>query len=165
LVDPLRPDEEAAPRLFFAAEPDFFDAVFTLPLAAPFAPDRVFEAELVAFEELLVPPRDALRALAFEVPLAVLPAFVPADRPAPPFAADERFDAVEAVRFVPTAAERFFAAPVEARPAEPRLALDDVRRADVPFVAAPRFEPREPDAASRATNLKKRLVCPEPISS
>jgi hypothetical protein len=166
-VAALKPDDEAADRVLVAADPLFFEPVFALALAAPpFAADRAFEAGLAAFAALLVPARAALRTLVFEVPLPDLAAFAPAARAVPPFAADDRFEAVGAVRFVLPEAERFLAAPDEARPVAPRFAAPvEARRAEVVLLTDPRFDPRAPDEPSRATNLKKRLVWPDPISS
>jgi hypothetical protein len=147
---PLSPEDDAAERLlaaplFFAAEGLFLAAVF---VPAPEEPlldvDPAFVA--VRFEAVFVPPREALRALAFEPALARL-------------AFEVLFDAPEAVRFEAPALPRDFDAAFAPLLVDPEAA----RRADVRLVPDAFFDP--PAAEARATNLKKRLVCPDPISS
>jgi hypothetical protein len=151
---PLNPDEEAADRLF-AAEGFFLAADFVAAPEEPlFDADRAFVAEAVFFEAVLVAPREALRAVVFEPALARLPAFeVLFARVAP------AFDVGEAVRFEAPAARRDF----DAAFAGPLVADPEARRADVRLDPDAFFAPRPAEA--RATNLKKRLVCPDPISS
>jgi hypothetical protein len=174
---PLAPDFDAAP---FRA----FDPLLPAVLAAPFVP--LFEApEFVArprFEVAALEPPDfeardfaAVFELAFEALLVEARDFAPPvfDELARPFAASPR---------------AFFVAPCGALPlarfvpvvAPPRAALVFVapRRPPLEAREAPRAPPRfEPDAArpvperfaadpdERETNLKNRLVPPDPTSS